>query len=362
MKHSISRPTLCVLAAAVLLAACWLAPQPLRAAPATVPPTAPSQSADATASDDSVDAKALADPAQALALAPEPRPDPELQAALTRMVRETLAEERGGLEESQIHIALLDLRDKAHPSSAHFRGDISVYPASVIKMYYMAYVYHLAEQGELTLTPAIEDLLLQMIRPSSNVATGKIVDLWSGVRHDALMDDQKFQEFAQKRNACNRWLQGPLAIEDVNANQKTWGGTIPHGERQFLSDGAFGGPWTNRNAMTALAAARFLQLLAQDKLATPESCQAMRRLMARDVNQQAYQKRRIAGGAPPGASVYSKTGTTSDTFHDAGIIVLPTGETFALVTLLTGKGVPRQAGTFIPRLTRKVSEHMAAAP
>lgn len=287
-------------------------------------------------------------------LPPEPVPDAALNAALDRMVRETLAEV-SGLAEDRVHVALIDLADPEAPRSAHFHGDEPVYPASVVKMFYMGYVYHLADRGEIEITPELRKQLTQMIRPSSNVATGKIVDTWSDTHEESLMQPDEFREFSEKRNACNRWLQGVLSIEDVNANQKTWGGTIPDAERQFLSGGQFGGPWVNRNSMTALSAARYLQLLAQDRLASPQSCDAMRTLMQRNVAEQPYQRRRIAGGAPEGAKVYSKTGTTSDTFHDAGIIRLPDGHTFVLVTLVTGTG---NRGNFIPELTRRVSDHL----
>ncbi|TVM18811.1 hypothetical protein DPQ33_04915 [Oceanidesulfovibrio indonesiensis] len=290
-------------------------------------------------------------------LPPEPVHDAALNAALDRMVRETLAHDGAGLAEDRVHVALIDLADADAPRSAHFRGDVPVYPASVVKMFYMGYAYHLVERDELELTPELRQLLTQMIRPSSNIATGEIVDVWSGIRKERVLPPEEFEKFADKRNACNRWLHRVLNIEDVNANQKTWGGTIPDAERQFLSGGDFGGPWVNRNSMTALAATRFLQLLAQDRLASPESCDAMRTLMKRDVSEQPYQKRRIAGGVPQGAEVYSKTGTTSDTFHDAGIVQLPDGRTFVLATLITGTGAK---GDFIPALTSRISAYLSA--
>jgi beta-lactamase class A len=88
--------------------------------------------------------------------------------------------------------------------------------------------------------------------------------------------------------------------------------------------------------MTAVAAARYLQILAADALVDPESCDEMRKLMVRDVRNQNYQRMRIAGGVPKGAKVFSKTGTTSDTFHDAGIVVLPNGHKFILTVFITG--------------------------
>lgn len=284
-------------------------------------------------------------------LPPQPIPSVQLQEVLDEAVSRNL-ERHPCLKPGDVHVGLIDLWDPQRPELAHYNGHRSVYPSSVIKMVYMGYVYHLADTGKLTVTPEVYRKLYQMIHPSSNTATAWIVDLWSGTSGDGLRPPEAYREFARKRNACNRWLQS-LGIQGINACQKTWGSPIPPGERQFLRNGTVSGPWVNRNAMTAVAAARFLQLLAGDVLANQDSCHAMRRLMERDVRKQAYQRMRIAGGAPEGARVYSKTGTTSDTFHDAGIVVLPDGRAFVLTVLITG---PCRTG-FIRDISKALSAH-----
>jgi len=107
--------------------------------------------------------------------------------------------------------------------------------------------------------------------------------------------------------------------------------------------------------MTAVAAARFLQLLAQNALSDKKSCDAMRKLMVRDVRNQRYQRMRIAGGTPEGAKVYSKTGTTSDTFHDAGIVTLPNGRTFILTVFITGS----YRGPFIRKISKDLCRYFS---
>lgn len=265
---------------------------------------------------------------------PQAVPSEELQQILSRVVARNL-QKQPCLKPEDVHVALIDLDDPHRPEIAHFNGHQPVYPSSVIKMVYMGYVYQLASTGKLKITPTVQRKLHQMIYPSSNTATGWIVDLWSGTSGDELRSLKAYKEFAYKRNACNRWLRS-IGINDINACQKTWGSPIPPGERQFLRNGNPSGPWINRNSMTAAAAARFLQLLAQNALVNKESCDAMRQLMERDIRKQAYQRMRIAGGVPKGAKVFSKTGTTSDTFHDAGIVELPDGRTCILAVFITG--------------------------
>lgn len=267
-------------------------------------------------------------------LPPQPVPSEALQQVLARVVSRNL-QKHPCLKPEDVHVALMDLAHPHRPELAHFNGHQPVYPSSVIKMVYMGYVYQLASTGKLDITPEVYQKLHQMIHPSSNTATAWIVDLWSGTSGDDLRSPEAYKEFAHKRNACNRWLRS-LGIDGINACQKTWGSPIPPGERQFLRNGTSSGPWLNRNAMTAAAAARFLQLLAQDALVDRESCDAMRGLMERDIRKQAYQRMRIAGGVPSGAKVFSKTGTTWNTFHDAGIVALPDGRAFVLTVFIMG--------------------------
>lgn len=280
----------------------------------------------------------------------------ELQQTVNKIVSENL-KKSSNLKSSQVHLAVIDLQNPQKPLLAQYNGYEPVYPSSVIKMVYMGYVYHLAEKGNLQISPEVHKKLYQMIHPSSNRATAWIVDLWSGTCGSEKREPEAYREFEFKRNACNRWLRS-LGIKCINACQKTWGSPIPPGEKQFLRGGEDCGPWVNRNFMTAVAAARFLQLLDENKLAGPESCDEMRKLMHRDVRKQPYQRMRIAGGAPEGSNVYSKTGTTSNTFHDAGIVVLPNGEKFILTVFLTGG----YRGPFIRNVSRALSQYFMNQP
>lgn len=268
-------------------------------------------------------------------LPPQPLFSKQLQGVLDQIVARNL-KSQPDLASKNVHLALIDLANPEKPLLAKYNGRKPVYPSSVIKMVYMGYVYQLEEEGALKITPQVYRKLYQMIHPSSNTATAWIIDLWSGTCGGEQRSPEDYREFAQDRNACNRWLRS-LGIEDINACQKTWGCPIPPGEKQFLRGGRPSGPWVNRNSMTAVAAARFLQILAADALVNPESSEEMRELMVRDVRNQSYQRMRIAGGTPRGAKVFSKTGTTADTFHDAGIVVLPNGREFILAAFITGK-------------------------
>ena len=61
-----------------------------------------------------------------------------LQDLVNRAARTTLdrfADKR--LEEKQLSITLIDLRDAQRPVTASFRGNERIYPASVVKLFYL---------------------------------------------------------------------------------------------------------------------------------------------------------------------------------------------------------------------------------
>ena len=43
-----------------------------------------------------------------------------------------------GFKEQNLAITLIDLRDSEHPMMANFRGEERIYPASVVKLFYLA--------------------------------------------------------------------------------------------------------------------------------------------------------------------------------------------------------------------------------
>src|SRR5690242_6952253 len=57
------------------------------------------------------------------------------------------------LTESQLSISLIDLRDPQHPVAASFRGNERVYPASVVKLFYLVAVHRWLEDKKIQETP-----------------------------------------------------------------------------------------------------------------------------------------------------------------------------------------------------------------
>src|ERR1044072_6470071 len=101
------------------------------------------------------------------------RQEPVDYAARTTLAK--FANER--LNENQLSITLIDLRDPQHPVTASFRGNERVYPASVVKLFYLAAVHRWLEDKKIENTPELQRAVKDMIVDSSNEATQYVVDV-----------------------------------------------------------------------------------------------------------------------------------------------------------------------------------------
>src|SRR4051812_35528323 len=67
------------------------------------------------------------------------------------------------LGSNELAITLIDLRDASHPVKASYRGDEPIYPASVIKLFYLAAVHRQLEDGKIKDTAELRRAMRDMI-------------------------------------------------------------------------------------------------------------------------------------------------------------------------------------------------------
>ncbi len=176
-----------------------------------------------------------------------------LQSLVDEAARKTLekfADKK--LEEKQLSITLIDLRDPAHPAQASFRGNERIYPASVVKLFYLAAAHRWLEDKKIEDTPELRRALKDMIVDSSNEATQYIVDVITHTTAGYELPPKEMEEWQEKRNAVNRYFSS-LGYTNINVNQKTFCEDA-YGREQ-VSRGPNG---ENRNKLTTDATARLL--------------------------------------------------------------------------------------------------------
>ena len=243
-----------------------------------------------------------------------------------------------GFAEKHLAVTLIDLTDPARPERASFRGAEPIYPASVVKLFYLAAAHRWMEDGRLKESEEFTRGLHDMIVDSSNDATAFVLDSLTGVSSGAELTPAELKKWGEKRNAVNRYyasLGYVVGAGGINVNQKPWC-EGPYGrERQFL-----GPKFENRNKLTTDATARLLSEIVAGRAVTPERSRQMLDLMKRDFagksddpDDQAHGFTGIA--LEPGVRYWSKAGWTSTARHDAAYLELPDGRRLILVTFTT---------------------------
>jgi len=256
------------------------------------------------------------------------------------------------LQESELSITLIDLRDAKRPVKASFRGNERVYPASVVKLFYLVAAHRWVEDKKIEQTPELTRALRDMIVDSSNEATQYVVDVITHTTAGYELPPKEMEEWQYQRNAVNRYFSS-LGYTNINVNQKTFCEDAYGRER--VSRGPNG---ENRNKLTTDATARLLMEIVTGKIANATRTTAMMELLKReyagqssDPDNQGVGFTGIALKGREGFRLWSKAGWTSTTRHDVAYVEMPDGGKFVLATFTTGHANERD---IIPTVARVV--------
>ena len=283
----------------------------------------------------------------------------ELQTILNMAVNEVLnAYPAGAFKSEDIAATLIDLRDSKHLRWANFSGDKPIYPASVVKMFYMAALHQQLQDGKVTLTPELERGLKDMIVDSSNEATQYILDVLTDTASGAELPQPAFDKWQHKRNRVNRYFSS-MGYTGINVNQKTFcedAYGIEQQSRKYKGQ--------NRNMLTTNATARLLAEIVLGRAVSAERSAQMMALMLRDpfkeskdTDNQAtgFTGKAFVDGKMSGVKLWSKAGWTSKSRHDAAYVETPDGLKFVLVVFTENHANDRAP---IPTLAGKVIEKL----
>jgi hypothetical protein len=256
------------------------------------------------------------------------------------------------LEESQLAVSVIDLREPDAPRLGSFRGGERIYPASVVKLFYLEAAHRWMEDGKLADSPELREKMREMIVNSSNTATGWVLDAITGTTSGEELPVEEMKVWAEKRNAINRHFAS-MGYENINVNQKTWEET-PYGrDKQFLVG--------NRNALTTDATARLMAEIATGRAVTAERSKQMMALLKR---QWATTRRGddqatdfAARALVDGDRLWSKAGWTSTTRHDAIYVERADGTKAVIVVFTLNHARERE---IVPTVVGAVLREMAS--
>ena len=283
-----------------------------------------------------------------------------LQTILNTAIGEVLnAQAPRGFKADDISATLIDLRNPNDLRWANFAGDEQIYPASVVKMFYMAALHQQMQDGKVKMTKELERGLKDMIVDSSNEATQYILDVLTDTASGGEVPPSEFDKWQFKRNRVNRYFSS-MGYTNININQKTFcedAYGIEQQSRRYKGE--------NRNMLTTNATARLLAEIALGKFVSAERSRVMMDLMKRDPfaetrdqdNQgSGFTGKALADKKLTGAKLWSKAGWTSKSRHDAAYIETPEGLKFVLVIFTENHATEREP---IPAIAGKIIEQLS---
>lgn len=285
---------------------------------------------------------------------------PELEAALTSAVRETLAANTA-FKSDELAATLIDLRKPDVFTWANSGGDRRIYPASVVKMFYMAALERKLQDRQITSSPELERGLKDMIVVSSNEATQYILDVITDTSSGSELPEKEFEKWQYKRNRVNRFYSS-LGYQNINVNQKTFcedAYGVEQQTRKYKGE--------NRNMLTTNATARLLAEIVTGRIADAEHTKRMMDLMKRDPfaesadpdsQDRGFSGKLLLDRKMTGTKLWSKAGWTSKARHDAAYIETPDGLKFVIVIFTENHAneqnvIPTIVGKVIDRLSAK---------
>ena len=283
----------------------------------------------------------------------------ELQTILNAAVAETFAAfEAKGFKAEEVAATIIDVRDPKHLKTAEIRGNERIYPASVVKMFYMAALERQLEDGKIAMTPELERGLKDMIVVSSNEATQYVLDVVTRTSSGAELPDKDFLLWQNKRNSVNRFFSA-MGYANINVNQKTFcedAYGIEQQSRKYKGE--------NRNMLTTDATARLMAEIVTGGIVSADGTKKMMDLMKRDPfaattdpddQAHAFIGMALIERKMTAAKLWSKAGWTSKTRHDAAYIEMANGAKFVLVIYTENHA---NENKFLPMIAGKVLNAM----
>ncbi len=250
-----------------------------------------------------------------------------------------------------------DIRVKTNlEAAADYRGEESIYPASVVKLFYLVATHQWLEDKKIIETEELKRAYRDMIVDSSNDATNYIIDVLTGTTSGPELSDEEIALWSKKRNVVNEYFQ-KKGFKNINVNQKVWGDGSYGRDRVFV-----GKNFEARNKLTTNATARLLAEIATGQCINATRSKAMMDLLVRDFSKASDDIDNQATGfmgscLPKNAKLWSKAGWMNTARHDAAYIELPNGIRFVLVVFISNHG---KEYWLLPTIAAKVLRSLEA--
>jgi beta-lactamase class A len=257
---------------------------------------------------------------------PDLKPSQQLQGIVDEMVQ-LIQSKR--LPTQPLSITLINVKTG---ETAGFQQNTLIYPASVVKMFWMVNVFAEMRRGILPNEPVYGADLNRMIQQSSNDAASRLVDAVTSTDSGYILRGEKYDKWASKRRQLSEFFS-KAGYEGIAIHQKTYPISYlrhetPEGrDMQMWSD-----PRELRNQISSEHAARLMYEIVTGKAVSPEASTKMVQFLARDLRLSAWRENtaRFAGfnpvrgflgqGLPAELDFASKAGSTETGRHEVAFV------------------------------------------
>jgi beta-lactamase class A len=254
--------------------------------------------------------------------------DPRIETVVRRAAEASL-KEFPKLTADNLAISVVDVTKPDLLARGDYHGDLPFYPASVVKLFFLADVYHQKKEAE----PDVDRAMKEMIRVSDNDATAFLIDTLTDTCSGPELQGRALNKFIEKRGEVNRWYAS--MGYDISAMAKPWS-FGPFGRDMQL----LGPNRERRNRSSANSIASLLLWIVRGRAVSRAASSAMMAFLERPLNplrSDENQVKEFLGEAlPPTARLWSKAGWTSEVRHDAAYVELPNGKKYVVVIFTRG--------------------------
>jgi hypothetical protein len=268
--------------------------------------------------------------------------DPSIEFRLRNAAEATL-KAYPKLKADDLAITLIDVSKPETVGRGDYHGDVPFYPASVIKLFFMADVYGTKKEK----VGDVDRALREMMSVSDNDATAYLVDILAGTVPGPPLEGRALRRYIERRRDINRRFQRIGYKDNVSAMMKPWS-FGPYGvDRQVL-----GPERVNRNKLSANATASLLLWIVRRRApGAHEMMKLLERPLAPAREEENQVKEFIGEALPAGSLLWSKAGWTSEVRHDAAYVELPDGRKLILVIFTRGTA---EDVTLLPAIAKNV--------
>jgi Beta-lactamase enzyme family len=272
------------------------------------------------------------------------------------------------LSNKPLSITLIDIKKGKY---AEYQQDIPRFPASVVKMFWMTYLYANIEKGTVN-EAELSNYTNLMIKKSDNNSASYIVDKLTYAQSGQNLEGKDFEDWLNRREQMNSFFIN-ANYQNINISQKVFPITYQKILQPTGADLKMRGKNPDkpiRNKITTQQAARLLYEISQGKAISPTSSQKMFGLLSIDAetrivkkddqNQNEFNPVRgyFSESLPLDVNIASKAGWTSNTRQETAYITTPDGKAAYILTVFAEDRSYAYNWKIFPQISRIVYNRM----